>query len=148
MPGRDLCYQYWTSNQGWTVESGEATTYIVPRVDLKYCIAEPASIARLCQAVYSPKVLFILAVTLTVMLVAISAALMLDILVKMGFGDAGVLPELDWDTSILRYGFLQVLGLAVFVYAWVLWSVAKRPDGGKLFASDPMDQEWLIKVSF
>ena len=152
MLGRDLCYQYWTSKQKWSYKSGKGDTYIVPRVDLKYCIAEPAAKTRLCQAVYSPKVLFILAVTLAVMLGAITAALVLEILKEAGFGDVVVLPELDWDTADRRvWGFvfawqLEVLSLAVFVYAWALWGVAGRPDSDKLFANDPSDRGWLINV--
>ncbi|KAE9370169.1 hypothetical protein N431DRAFT_468241 [Stipitochalara longipes BDJ] len=152
MPGRDLCYQYWTDAERWAYKP-DGTLYMVPRADLSYCVAEPAKPTRLCEAVYSPKVLFVLAITLAIMLGAISIAFLLQLGEEWGYSSAQ-LPSFDWDS----YGSgrwwhqsrtpwqLELLNFVIFIYVWVLWTVARQPNGHKLFATDPRDDGWLINA--
>ncbi|KAM6537720.1 hypothetical protein FALCPG4_003627 [Fusarium falciforme] len=74
MPGRDLCYHYWSDDDRWMPDT---LIYRVPQCSLQYCLAEPVETPRMCQVVCSPRVLFILSVFLTFLFTIISIALYL-----------------------------------------------------------------------
>ncbi|KAI8689037.1 hypothetical protein NCS55_00159500 [Fusarium keratoplasticum] len=74
MPGRDLCYHYWSDDDRWMPDT---LIYRVPQYPLQYCLAEPVKTQRMCQVVYSPRVLFILSVFLTFLFTIVSIALYL-----------------------------------------------------------------------
>lgn len=75
MPRLDLCYQYWADADKWKLEDGNRT-YMAPRADLKYCLAEPMT-GQTCQVISSHTVLLALAIILSVMLCAMTGALFL-----------------------------------------------------------------------
>lgn len=143
MPGRDLCYKYWTYDEQTKENEQGGRLYRVPRVDLKYCMAEPVTTTRFCEAVYSPKVLFILAITLAAMLGAISIALLLELL-QGGPYDSEQLLTLDscytsdhWYSQSRTPWQLEILNLVIFIYLWTLWLAATQPDPNKLFPTNP-----------
>lgn len=149
LPDRDLCYRYWSDNDRWIPNT---RIYRVPQCPLQYCFAEPVETPRMCQVVYSPRVLFILSVFLTFLFTVISMALYLRCTREGLYSreDASEyfryekqMYHLGWSEEFYgRYGggsrifhhrrmpwHLCVLSLVVFIYVFVLWGDAGSVGG-------------------
>ncbi|KAI8691624.1 hypothetical protein LRP88_08881 [Fusarium phalaenopsidis] len=161
IPGRDLCYHYWSDDDRWMPDT---LTYRVPQCSLQYCLAEPVETPRMCQVVYSPRVLFALSVVLIFLLTIISIAL------RLRCAQEGLYSREDaseyyrhamcrprWSEEFYgKYGggsrifrhrrmpwHLFVFSLVVFTYVFVLWGVGGE---GGYYPSGPEDETWLFKA--
>ncbi|KAJ4329190.1 hypothetical protein N0V84_000316 [Fusarium piperis] len=166
LPGRDLCYHYWSDDDRWMPDSSRI--YRVPQCPLQYCLAEPVQTPRTCQVVYSPGVLFILSVVLTFLLTIISIALMLRC-TREGLYSREEANEYfryskcrsGWSEEFYgKYGggsrafhhrrmpwHLAVLNSVVFACVIVLWNDAGSVGGEvRYYPSSPRDEFWLFKA--
>lgn len=167
MPSQDLCYHYWADDDRWM--SKHPRIYRVPQCPLRYCLAEPVETPLMCQAVYSPRVLFILSVFLSCLLAVITVALVLrcardslysaeDVSEYFQYVDLKSRPgwrepfydEFCRGESIFRHRrlpwHLAFLSLVVFVYVWVLWGNAGSSKEDIKYPSGPQDDSWLFKA--
>ncbi|KAK1828590.1 hypothetical protein QBC39DRAFT_149124 [Podospora conica] len=159
MPSRELCYNYWAYLDKWEYKY----LYRVPQCPLEYCIAEPFSTPLTCQAMYNPRVLWILSITLSITLSLITAALLLRMTrdgiysaedaailyssrgtprdLRRGWGD----DDISYHTSMVYYP-QEFLNLAVFIYLWVLWGVASKARADSLvYPTNPSNHLWLLQ---
>ncbi|KAL6408368.1 hypothetical protein AUP68_08225 [Ilyonectria robusta] len=167
MPGRDLCYHYWADDDRWV--SNTTSIYRVPQCRLRYCLAEPVETPRMCQVVYSPRVLFILSVFLSCLLAVISVALVLRC-VRDGIYSREEASEYFRHEQpplrpVWRKEFcskypsgsgmfhhrriprhLAALSLVVFIYVWALWGKAGNAGEDIKYPSGPRDESWLFKA--
>lgn len=158
MPGQDLCYHYWADDDRWMSDSPRI--YRVPQCRLQYCLAEPVEAPRMCQVLYSPRVLFILSVFLSCLLAVISIALVLRC-AQDGLYDMEEASEYyrhqdprdrpSWreefygdhrdDYSMFSHRRLPrhlfIMSLGVFAYVWVLWANAGTSKGNVNYPSSP-----------
>ncbi|UPK98517.1 hypothetical protein LCI18_009452 [Fusarium solani-melongenae] len=161
MPGRDLCYHYWSDNDRWMPNT---LIYRVPQCPLQYCLAEPVKTPRMCQVVYSPRVLFILSVFLTFLFTVISIALCLRC-TQEGLYSREDASEYfrhkkcrpRWSEKFYgKYGggsrpfhhrrmpwHLFFFSTVVFTYVFVLWGVGGI---GGYYPSGPGDETWFFKA--
>ncbi|KAH6982253.1 hypothetical protein BKA56DRAFT_672996 [Ilyonectria sp. MPI-CAGE-AT-0026] len=154
MPRLDLCYQYWADADKWKLEDGNRT-YMAPRADLKYCLAEPMT-GQTCQVISSHTVLLALAIILSVMLCAMTGALFLRLWEEgvytckeaeecfpawnhEGWCGRGRFKDSPWPSDLLY--------LVLFIYIWVLWGTAGHESNGELHNADLGDDTWLSKAS-
>ncbi|KAH6970740.1 hypothetical protein BKA56DRAFT_496806 [Ilyonectria sp. MPI-CAGE-AT-0026] len=167
MPGRDLCYHYWADDDRWV--SNTTRIYRVPQCRLLYCLAEPVETPRMCQVVYSPRVLFILSVFLSCLLVVISVALVLRCVREGLYSREDASEYFRYEQPPLRPVWckefcskyssgssmfhhrrmprhLAVLSFVVFVYVYVLWDKAGNAGEDIKYPSGPKDDGWLFKA--
>ncbi|KAK3317777.1 hypothetical protein B0T19DRAFT_446717 [Cercophora scortea] len=162
---RDLCYQYWPKDDPatdpWEYKGLAKDRYMAPRADFTRCVAEPVTEPPLCQVVYSEKVLFVLAVIMSIILACIPIALILR-LSEDGVYDRAQAKELGLPldlpdrTSLTAFGEkgwwtpigmeLDLMNLVIFCYIWVLWGLARSMDWNQLIATNSNDGGWLIKA--
>lgn len=165
LPNRDLCYRYWSDNDRWMPNT---TIYRVPQCPLQYCLAEPIETPRMCQVVYSPLVLFILSVLLTILFTIISMALYLRC-AREGLYSREDASEYfrhathrpGWSEKFYgKYGsgeswfyhrrmpwHLCVLSVVVFAYVFALWHDAGSVGGEvRYYPSSPGDETWFFKA--
>lgn len=147
----ELCYFYWPNNTGVYTPGGSTTvdTYVKPRVPFLYCLAEPVSEPSICRLVYSPMLLFVMAIVLVIKAAVIFIALCLRVSriafyrwldVKEYYHGGGesqykLASTIASNRKSFRFRYLAVqafLYLILFIWLWILWgasngSVVKLP---------------------
>lgn len=139
LPEVDLCYSYWPANLTTSASSG-GLLYSQPRVPFLYCFAEEITAPLACRFVYSPLVLYTIAIVLLIKATCIMFATFLRwrYMAFYRWNDAteyyhdkgrplGV-SELDVDHSYRNLGVLvgQLIAyVLLFCWIWVLWSASE-----------------------
>jgi hypothetical protein len=132
LPDTDICYHY------WDIRWNEKREYLRPRADFSYCLAEPVNEdERKCEAVYNIRILYAVAITLTVKFLAMTAALFLGCtsVVFTRWNDAldyynekGIhMPRYYsgtatiWESTCHTWRSKYVWAIYAFMFAWSVW---------------------------
>ena len=139
LPSIQLCWPFWPDEEHNVLSlppDKGAYTYIRPRADFLYCLAEPIKPEdRACHLVYSPYTLFIVAVVLSIKLpiFAIGLYKRFSNVAFYRWRDALAYSREEDKNVRIRYGdrsgglslFISLLSnLPIFILAWILWAAA------------------------
>ncbi|KAK3357504.1 hypothetical protein B0T25DRAFT_539379 [Lasiosphaeria hispida] len=163
MASTDLCYGYWGQNVRYVDHYADSynSVYRVPPCPLEECFVAPVTSTLMCDAVYSPLVLFVFLIVSSILLGAATAALALRISrdglysvedARRCFGHGSWYPEFD---SVSRVGRrcswmpsrIDLLNLVVYLHICVLFIVSGLPMLQLLYPpEDSVNGGWLLRA--